>query len=85
MWYLARYCGDVCDWNHALDGLEYYDRKGNKADIFTSHVSIVFIRKRFFSALAVSILGFACQDEKSLVSELKTTSFTSGVSGWKLV
>jgi hypothetical protein len=26
----------------------------------------------------------SCQDKKILVSELKTTSFLSGVSGWKL-
>ena len=60
---------------------------------------LVFIRKRSFSALAASICGllvrrtgvrlratpyFPCQDEKILVPELKTTSFSSGVSRWKL-
>jgi hypothetical protein len=52
--------------------------------VATQQRYLVSVRKGFFPALAASICGIACQDEKALLSDSETDSFSSGVSGWKL-
>ena len=48
----------------------------------SSGYELVSVRKGSFSALAVSIFGFPCQDEKCLPSASETASVSSRVSGW---